>query len=128
MTKVTEEYLDEREQLHKNATKGPWINPDGYCVRKVLPKDSGDQESDGEWKTVCRSWCYLDQSIEEGYNNMEFIADAHESMPVLINEIKRLRELLSEVAKSGVEWDHKSNRWLTVQIGRDTWEALQEFK
>ena len=131
MTKVTEEYLAEREQLHKNATEGPWISPDGYCVRKKLLKDSDstdDSETLGDWKPVCLVWKCADKSVEQGIGDMEFIADAHKSMPVLIAEVRRLHDLLHEIAQTRAEYNHRGVHWLTVLIGTDNWEALQEFK
>jgi len=41
-------------------------------------------------------------------------------------EIARLREIICAVAGSGVEFDDTRIRWLSVQIGRDTWERLTE--
>ena len=35
-------------------------------------------------------------------------------------------ELLNEVAASGIEWD--AGKYVTVQIDKDTWEALQEMR
>jgi hypothetical protein len=36
------------------------------------------------------------------------------------------RELLNEVAASSIEWD--AGKYVTVQIDKDTWEALQEMR
>jgi len=36
------------------------------------------------------------------------------------------RELLAEVAASSIEWD--AGKYITVQIDKDTWEALQEMR
>ena len=44
----------------------------------------------------------------------------------LEEEIARLRALLRDIATSGVEQDDERIKWLTVQIGRKDWEALQK--
>lgn len=40
-------------------------------------------------------------------------------------EVKRLRAALAEVAGSGVELDDPRMRYVVVQIGRETWNALR---
>ena len=62
-----------------------------------------------------------------------FIADARASMPLLLDEVERLREenekrrgLLAEVAGSGVELQDDRMRYLVVQIGRDLWAQVTE--
>jgi len=44
----------------------------------------------------------------------------------LLDEVERLKALLREVAQSGVEHDDPRIGYLTVQIDRVTWEALQQ--
>ena len=41
-------------------------------------------------------------------------------------EVERLRALLREVAEGGVESADERVRYVTVQIDRDTWAAVQE--
>jgi hypothetical protein len=40
--------------------------------------------------------------------------------------VDRLRRLAIDVANSGVSFDDERLKYVEVQIGRDTWDALQE--
>jgi len=43
-------------------------------------------------------------------------------------EVERLRELLADVANSGVDFDDDRIDWLNVQISRLVWDELSEFR
>ena len=43
-------------------------------------------------------------------------------------EVERLRELLRDVATSGVSYEEPRVHYLEVQIDRPTWEELAEFR
>lgn len=51
-----------------------------------------------------------------------FIASTHEGQSLRVAE-----ELLREVAGSGVELDDPRMRYVTVQIGRETWERVRAY-
>lgn len=76
--------LREWEALADAAMEGPWVNPDGYCVRR---------EPQEPWRTVCVTWP-SGQSVEQGVDDMEFIAEARTAVPALIAEVRRLRGVI----------------------------------
>ena len=82
--------LTEWQALCDAATPGPWVNPDGYCVR---------HDSDERWLPVCFEWrcCSGNEqvkSVGQGVDDMEFIAAARTALPEAIVEIMRLRALV----------------------------------
>lgn len=52
------------------------------------------------------------------------IVAARNALPRMIDEIDRLRELVRDVAQSGIVWQAGA-KYLEVQIGTETWKALQ---
>lgn len=79
---IDDAYLDERDRLADAATPGPWVTPDGLCVRHQ------DREP---WRPVCLVWDARRTHAEQGVYDLDFIADARTAVPALVAEVRRLR-------------------------------------
>lgn len=119
MTKIDEAFLAERERLANAATPGPWMPAKAY--------DSA------AWPCILGGGWQAHLFGDEDFDNAAFIADARTAVPTLVADVRRLREeneklrdLLAEVAGSGVELQDDRMRYLVVQIGRDLWAKVTE--
>lgn len=77
--------------------------------------------------------CHAHLFGDEDFDNAAFIADARTAVPTLVADVRRLREeneklrdLLAEVAGSGVELQDDRMRYLVVQIRRGLWARVAE--
>ena len=124
MTKIDEAFLAERERLANAATPGPWMPAKAYDSA-AWPCILG-----GGWQVA---ECHAHLFGDEDFDNAAFIADARTAVPTLVADVRRLREeneklrdLLAEVAGSGVELQDDRMRYLVVQIRRGLWARVAE--
>lgn len=124
MTKIDEAFLAERERLANAATPGPWMPAKAYDSA-AWPCILG-----GGWQVA---ECHAHLFGDEDFDNAAFIADARTAVPTLVADVRRLREeneklrdLLAEVAGSGVELQDNRMRYLVVQIRRGLWARVAE--
>ncbi len=136
MTDIDDAYLAERERIRAGATPGQWA----WHWRK------GDEDAPGSIFSEPYFGHAYAVAMCPRYGKDKFSADADlivdavNHQPVLIDEIRRLREendtineeidrlrgLLAEVAGSGVELQDDRMRYLVVQIRRDLWARVAE--
>lgn len=124
MTDIDDAYLAERERLANAATPGPWMPAKAYDSA-AWPCILG-----GGWQVA---ECHAHLFGDEDFDNAAFIADARTAVPTLVADVRRLREeneklrdLLAEVAGSGVELQDDRMRYLVVQIRRGLWARVAE--
>lgn len=124
MTDIDDAYLAERERLANAATPGPWMPAKAYDSA-AWPCILG-----GGWQVA---ECHAHLFGDEDFDNAAFIADARTAVPTLVADVRRLREeneklrdLLAEVAGSGVELQDNRMRYLVVQIRRGLWARVAE--
>jgi hypothetical protein len=83
---LTQAYLEEVRKRCETATRGPWISfiegRDHTSGDSVIKRGPGGIEED----------LYLTGSTVE---DQDFIANARQDIPLLLEEIRRLREILS---------------------------------
>ena len=92
---VTEEQLEELELLRAETTLGRWVTGVLGCVDAAPPDIQEGQEA----QRVARG-------LERG--DAHFIAAAHRALPVLVAEVRRLREALGEISTA---CEGKELRW-----------------
>jgi hypothetical protein len=121
---IDDAYLAERERLANAATPGPWMPAKAYDSA-AWPCILG-----GGWQVA---ECHAHLFGDEDFDNAAFIADARTAVPTLVADVRRLREeneklrdLLAEVAGSGVELQDDRMRYLVVQIRRGLWARVAE--
>lgn len=70
-------------------------------------------------------WCEhcRDHFLESHYNN----ADEH-MVGAQYGHVGETMEILRDVAQAGVEFDDPRVGYVTVQIDRETWEALAKYR
>jgi hypothetical protein len=97
-SELTEQELAEMEARANAATSGPWAvseykdDRDGLTYRLNVSEDCTEEMNVN--LPICRT-CRWDMSVEEMRCNAEFIAHARTDVPLLIAEVRRLRELLN---------------------------------
>ena len=124
--RITDAELAELRLLHEAATPGPWeIDRDEMAGETVVGVPTGKKGA--RWSSYRKvAVCDLDEADDGEFvsPNADFIAAACNDLHRLIDEIERLRELVCEVANSGVVWQAGA-KYLEVQIGSETWKELQ---
>ena len=80
---VDDAYLAERDRLAAAATPGPWMSVKAYD-RAAWPCIIG-----GGWQVA---ECHAHLVGDEDFDNAAFIADARTAVPMLVAEVRRLRE------------------------------------
>lgn len=85
---LTDEYLDRREELWSATTGGKWYRDKG-TIRTDRGGDPVGHTGYVTWRGV-RGY-----EPQEVLNNAEWILDAHEAMPLLIAEVRRLKDILA---------------------------------
>lgn len=80
---MTEDQLKEIEARHRRATPGPWVHDLGYGEANLL--------IDGELKASTNSHAKFGAMSDY---DIEFISRAREDVPHLIEEVRRLRNVV----------------------------------
>jgi hypothetical protein len=104
---MTEQELAEIGDLADAATPGPWYVrhlDDDYAMNLVAVSTTPDSGRNERWPgfdhheivaaTLVQQPRYVDVADERWDENAHFIADARQSVPRLIAEVRRLRHLL----------------------------------
>jgi hypothetical protein len=107
MQRLTSNDLDALEAAHNDATPGEWVAEYGYVgdKRKKFLKRNKDQDGD--------------RLRELGYDDVDFIALAHNALPALIAELRELRRLTTPEPIS--EKHRDGNWWLVWAPGAEHW-------
>lgn len=93
MKPITEQELDEMQEICEAATEGPW------CYDEMHWEITTPQRKDGYWLIVSEARQTPDQEYHvdqfgHSYDaNFAFIAHSRSDMPRLIAEVRRLREM-----------------------------------
>lgn len=101
---VTDGQLDQWQRLADGATPGPWQwsprlrepwprsedGPTLETVARTIDEDDGSEIAAHE--IVYAMWGYDTATIEVSDSDAEFIATAREALPLLIAEVRKLRE------------------------------------
>ena len=85
---ITEKKLEELERLAQEATPGPWVQVTGILVASAAALER--LRDDEEAPAVAR--------VELGSPDGHFIAAARDAVPLLVAEVRRLREALGEIS------------------------------
>ena len=93
-TELTDDYLDRLQAICDAATEGPWIvcpmpelAPDGYSL--MFRGVGTDVYAKNPHATVAG-------------NNQEFTAESRTALPLLIAEVRRLRDEVASAGKDGI--------------------------
>lgn len=100
MSELTDEYLDRLQAICDAATEGPWesdtfhgdgIDPSGHGVFVA----NGDPQpgNDNDYHHI--AVCYLRRPPSDNVSNSKFIAESRTALPLLIAEIRRLKDMLA---------------------------------
>ncbi|MGI5248937.1 hypothetical protein [Actinacidiphila glaucinigra] len=113
---LSNEELDDLDELAQAATAGPWfvrLLDDDHAMNLVAVSTVPDTGLGERWPrfdhheivaaTLVQQPRYVDIADERWDENARFIATARESVPRLINEIRRLREQLDTARRSEPE-------------------------
>ncbi|MFF7679061.1 hypothetical protein [Actinacidiphila glaucinigra] len=113
---LSDQELDDLEELAHAATPGPWFVrflDDDHAMNLVAVSTVPDNGASERWPrfdhqeivaaTLVQQPRYVDIADERWDENARFIAAARESVPRLVDEIRRLRHQLNATRRSTPE-------------------------